>query len=156
MNSYKSSKHGNIRTERIFNLFLFVERGVIMTYGAKYHKITGTEPYKLAHLQSLVEDDVLQSCRFPIPKSLILLDSAIGTRLEGAISVGMFYELVARGRHLTIFEEAFTVMNAPRDPLFCITPVVDGIVTVDRAVVLNIPNPGGDPSNSATEEVNHG
>ena len=151
MNSFKSSKQGDIRTERIFNLFLFVEHGVIATYGAKYHKMTGTEHYKLAHLQSLVEVDVLQSRRFRIPKSFVLLDSATGTRLDGAISVGMFYELVPRGRHLTIFEGAFAVMNAPRDPLFCITPVVDGIVTVDRAVVLNDLNRGGDSSNPATE-----
>ena len=35
MNSFKSSKQGDIRTERIFNLFLFlfVEHGVITTYG---------------------------------------------------------------------------------------------------------------------------
>ena len=156
MNSFKSSKQGGIRTERVFNLFLFVEHGVIATYGAKCHKMSGTEPYKLAHLQSLVNDDVLQSRRFPIPKSFVLVNSATGTRLDGAISVGMFYELVARGRHLTIFEEAFVVLNAPRDPLFCITPVVDGIVTVDSAVVLNDPNPGSDPSDPASKEWSHG
>ena len=142
MNSFKSFEQSDIRTERIFNLFLFVEHGVITTYGAKYHKMSGTEPYKLAHLQSLVDDDVLQSRRFRIPKSFVLLNSATGIRLDGAICVDSFYELVAWGRHPTIFEEAFAVMKAPRDPLFCITPVVGGIVTVDSAVVLNDPKPG--------------
>ena len=156
MNSFNSNEQVDIRTERIFNLFLFVEHGVITTYGAKYHKMTGTEPYKLAHLQSLVEDDVLQSRRFPVPKSFVLLNSATGTRLEGAISVDTFYELLAWGRHSTIFEEAFAVMNAPRDPLFCITPVVGGIVTVDGAVVLNDPNQGSDPSNPESKEGSHG
>ena len=151
MNSFKSFEQSDIRTERIFNLFLFVEHGVITTYGAKYHKMSGTEPYKLARLQSLVDDDVLQSRRFPVPKSFVLLNSPIGIRLDGAICIDSFYELVAWGRHPTIFEEAFAVMKAPRDPLFCITPVVGGIVTVDSAVVLNNPNPGNDPSNPASE-----
>ena len=35
MNSFKSFEQSDIRTERIFNLFLFVENGVITTYGAK-------------------------------------------------------------------------------------------------------------------------
>ena len=47
MNSFKSFEQGEIRTERIFNLFLFVEHGVITTYGAKYHKMSGTEPLKI-------------------------------------------------------------------------------------------------------------
>jgi hypothetical protein len=156
MNSFTSVEQSDIRTERIFNLFLFVENGVIATYGAKYHKMSGPENYKLAHLQSLVDDDVLQSRRFPIPKSFVLLDSATGTRLDGAISVESFYEFVASGRHPTIFEEVFAVMSAPRDPLCCITYVVDGVVTVDSVVVLNDPNPDSAPSNPASKEGGEG
>lgn len=155
MNSFNSIEQVDIRTERIFNLFLFVEHGVISTYGAKYHKLTGTEPYKLAHLQSLVEDDVLQSRRFPVPKSFLLLNSATGIRLEGAISVDTFYELLAWGRHSTIFEEAFAAMNAPRDPMFCITPVVDGVVTVDAVAHLNDLKPNNDSSPLETKEPGH-
>lgn len=156
MNSFKSFDQSDIRTERIFNLFPFVENGVIATYGAKYHKMSGAEHHKLAHLQSLVDDDVLKSHRFPVPKSFVLLNSATGTRLDGAISVDSFHELAACGRRLTIFREAFTVMNAPRDPLFCITHVVGGAVTVDGVMALNAPNPGSDPSNPASKEWSHG
>lgn len=155
MTSFKTSEQGDIRTERIFNLFLFVEHGLIANYGAKYHKMTGTERHKLAYLQSRVEDDVLQSRRFPIPKFFVLVDSATGTRREGAIHLDLLQELVAGGRNLAIFEEAFEAMNAPRDPLFCITPVVDGIVTVDGVALLNILNPGNDPSPLETKEPSH-
>ena len=95
---------------------------------------------------------MLQSRRFPVPKSFVLLNSATGTRLDGAISVDSFYELAACGRHQTIFEEAFAVMNAPRDPLFCISYVVNGVVTVDSVVVLNDPNPDSAPSNPSSKE----
>ena len=155
MNSFNSNKQVDIRTERIFNLFLFVEHGVIASYGATFHKMTGAEHEKLAYLQSRVMDDVQQSRRFPVPKSFVLLNSATGIRLEGAISVDTFYELLAWGRHSTIFEEAFAAMNAPRGPLFCITPVVDGVVTVDVVAHLNDLNPNNDPSPLGTEEPGH-
>lgn len=119
MNSFKSFEQSDIRTERIFNLFLFVEHGVITTYGAKYHKMSGTEPYKLARLQSLVDDDVVQSRRFPIPKSFVLLNSPIGIRLDGAICIDSFYELVACGRHPTIFEEAFKCRQSAPKSIRC-------------------------------------
>lgn len=156
MTSHKSKQQSNTRTERIFNLFVFVEHGLISTYGAVCHKINGTEYYKFAYLQSRVEADVLESRRFPIRKSLRHLDSATGILHEGAVSPEWFYRLASWGSHLPIFEEAFVAMNAPSDPLFCITPVVDGIVTVDSAVVLNDPNPGSDPSNPASKEWSHG
>ena len=95
---------------------------------------------------------MLQSRRFPVPKSFVLLNSATGTRLDGAISVESFYELVASGHHPTVFEDAFAIMSAPRDPLFCITYVVNGVVTVDSVVVLNDPNPDSAPSNPASKE----
>ena len=52
MNSFNFNKQVDIRTERIFNLFLFVEHGVIASYGATFHKMTGAEHDKLAYLQS--------------------------------------------------------------------------------------------------------
>lgn len=145
----------DVRTERIFNLFLFVEHGVITTYGATYHKMTGTENKKLAYLQLRVTQDVAASRRFSVPKSFELFNTASGTRKFGAISIDAFYELATSGRHLEMFEEAFAAMNAPRDPLVCITPVVDGVVTVDGLALLIDPNLGHGSSLVEAPEHSH-
>lgn len=118
-----------VSKERIFNLFIFVDKGIISTYGAIFHKITGTEQEKYVYLKSKVEDDLPKSRRFRVPKHYSLLDPTNGAKWEGAIPADSFYQLATVGRQLPLFEEAFVSMNAPRAPLFCITPVIDGVIS---------------------------
>lgn len=51
-----------------------------------------------------------------------------GAKLLGAITNDTFRFLASGQRHLQVFEQAFTTLNAPSAPLFCITFVIDGDV----------------------------
>lgn len=116
--------------ERVFNLFLFIDKGIISTYGAYFHKISGTEDQKCEYLKAHVQIDLPKARRFRVPKHYSLLDPTNGAKWEGAISADGFYQLAAVHHQLPLFEEAFISMRAPRGPLFCITAVADGIPVI--------------------------
>lgn len=115
-------------TEKVFNLFLFENAGLIREFGAVFHKVSGTDVQKQEFLKSKVLSDVTSARRFPIPKDYLKFNPIKGASVEGLLSAETFRQLREMDMHLAVFEAAFKVMNAPRQPLWCLTFVVDGEV----------------------------
>ena len=110
-------------SEKIFNLFLFVDGELITKLGGVCHEKSGSDRDKLSFLQANVNDDLPKAIEFPVPGRYQLMTSSglkPGLRYEGYTKLG---EL---GKHLDVFEEIFAHFNGPPDPLSCITPIVDG------------------------------
>jgi hypothetical protein len=110
-------------TEKIFNLFLFVESDVIVGLGARCRQADGSDREKLAFLQRQVKHDLQKAERFPVPKryQVVFPDGRTGT----GIRYQSYQKLAMLQRHLDLFEEIFTHFGASASPLMCFTPVVD-------------------------------
>ncbi|MBK6433825.1 hypothetical protein [Candidatus Amarolinea dominans] len=106
-------------TERIFNLFYFTQNDVIHELGVVVHELKGTDSEKMAFLQNSITKDFLGSRRFLIP------------RKYAGLTVDAFFALCRLGKHLEVYEEIFFELNAPFDPLCCVTPIVDGRPKID-------------------------
>ena len=121
-------------TERIFNLYLFIESGltlsgVIRELGATVHEQSGTDADKIAFLQKQATADLTEARRFAVPERYVLVAVNSDATRNGLDYRG-YERLVQGGRYLELFEEVFEAMNASDDPLICITPVVDGKVQI--------------------------
>lgn len=110
--------------ERLFNLFVFVDDGIIRELGAATHDRAGTDQEKLKFLQAQVSTDFSATRRFPVPSRYILVKP--GAADDAGLQYRAFQALTQSGRHLEVFEEVFAALEGPDNPLFCITPVVNG------------------------------
>ena len=121
-------------TERIFNLYLFIQSGltqsgIIRGLGARVHERSGTDSDKIAFLQKQAAADLAEVQRFPVPAQYVLV-AINSAATQTGLDYRSYEKLVQAGRHLEVFEEVFQAMNAPADPLICITPVVDGNIRI--------------------------
>lgn len=111
--------------EKIFNLFVFLEDGMIQEIGAVSHMLKGSDNYKMKYLQSQVVTDLPRAKRYCVPDrySSVMPDNKC---INAQPSYDILHILSAEGRQLEFFEEVFVDMGAPVNPLYCITPIVDG------------------------------
>ncbi len=121
-------------TERIFNLYLFIQSGltasgIIQELGARMHERSGTDADKIAFLQKQAAEDLAEVQRFPVPARYVLV-AINSAATQAGLDYRGYEKLVQGGRHLEVFEEVFQAMDAPADPLICITPVVDGNIRI--------------------------
>ncbi len=129
--------------EYIVNLFLFIDTTcmpgaqVLRQIGASWHEREGTDAEKLAYLQSCVEADFPSSKRYLLPKWCVLVDLS-GRAVKGLLTYPTFQKLREVGRQMEVLEDAVFqhCPHAPRQPLMCITPVVDGKVRVEGQIDL--------------------
>ena len=122
-------------TERIFNLYLFIQSGltasgIIQELGARVHERSGTDSDKIAFLQKQAAADLAQVQRFPVPAQYVLV-AVNSAATQAGLDYRGYEKLVQGGRHLEVFEEVFQALGAPADPLICITPVVDGKIQIE-------------------------
>jgi hypothetical protein len=103
-------------TERIFNIFMFFEEGLTRQYGVRHHAVGGSDHEKLDYLRAAVDHDFKSAKRFDLSRSFTLEQWRAAQRL---------------GNVLGLFEEAFTTYRASATPIFCVTPIVDGIPRID-------------------------
>jgi len=113
--------------EQVFNLFLFVNDGLIRELGISIHEVNGSDATKLKHLQRNVNGDFPRARRFAVPRRYAAA-TGNGVIEAGVLTHNLFNEMALVGRQVAVFEEMFTAVGAPRDPLTCITPVVDGVI----------------------------
>lgn len=125
------TKQEDEQVEPIFNLFVFVNDGLIAEVGATCHRMNGTDAAKTAFLQQRVNVDWQTTKRYPLPAHFKMVSS--GTQLPG-ISYEMFLALIQADKHLELFEAAFQEFDASDSPLFCITPIVDGVPKMEVMV----------------------
>ncbi|MGC1362727.1 MAG: hypothetical protein WA419_13780 [Silvibacterium sp.] len=97
--------------EPAYNLFVYVEMPTIKELGVAVHHLDGTDQEKLLELQNLVDTDYKTAARYR-PRNLITWEY-----YEGLVSLGL---------ELSVFEAIFQDLNAPKQPLVVITPVVNG------------------------------
>jgi hypothetical protein len=120
--------------ETIYNLFLVIEHdGLVRSLGVVGHECGGGDEGKYRLLQGAVEEDIPAARIFPVPKRFVTFVEG-GRELEsveGSISFAHYETLLRDGAHLDLFEELLEVVDAPPDPLVCITPVVDGVPVID-------------------------
>jgi hypothetical protein len=111
-------------SEKVFNLFLFVENDIIVGLGARCHEAHGSDREKLSFLHRQVKHDPTAAIRFPVPRryQLVFPDGTTGTGLQ----YQSYQTLAMLQRYLDLFEDIFTHFQASDSPLMCITPIVAG------------------------------
>lgn len=112
--------------EKIFNFFLYTDGIFINQLGVVVHEMDGAEEDKIEFLRSSVYKDHL------IADVANVRLCSIGTS-DGKFKYSSYMALARTGRSLEIFEEFFTRYNAPKSPLCCITPIVNGEPKLDIA-----------------------
>jgi hypothetical protein len=105
--------------EKIFNLFYFSKSGIITELGAVAYELEDSDAEKNAFLARSVTEALLICKKYPVPKAF-----------AGLTDVS-YFSLTRIGTHLEVFEEIFSLLGAPANPLCCITPIVDGVPTID-------------------------
>jgi hypothetical protein len=111
--------------EKIFNLFLYISENVIWQIGAAVYEFNGTEDEQIAFLLENAEVDAPRAPRYSVPAHFKMLD---GTGVEHiAIPPNAWELIVESGRQLEVFEELLERLEASETPLYCLTPVVDGV-----------------------------
>ena len=126
--------------ETVFNLYVILEEGFICSLGVTAHECSGSDSEKLRFLQKNVRGDYEATRTFPVPPryETALAGSDVPVKVAGTISFEKYMRLSSDGKQLDIFEEVFSAIGAPPDPLVCITPVVDGVPRADGVVEFGI------------------
>jgi hypothetical protein len=122
-------------SEIVANLFVYVHDGVVEELGVVRHDFEGTDDQKIAFLKSQVVTDASRATRHPLPvaniKTWIRVDATNGLPFQ------MYSYLARTGNALRFFEEPLAAINAPQEPLVCITPIVDGKPEIDVLTHVN-------------------
>ena len=126
--------------ERVFNLFLFIRGDLIEEVGVVVHESNGDDGEKLRALQVAVATDCDRARRCPVPDRFRVVERRDGVerQIPGRLSYAGYQQLTALGRHLELFESLFEDVNAPPDPLTCITPIVDGEPRIEGVEAFGI------------------
>ncbi len=106
-------RKGDCVTETAYNLFLYISQSSITEIGIMPHILEGTDSEKLSFLQARVQQDHQTANR--IQPSIV-------------ITWRNYEALMRLGRQLEIFKSLFQELEAQRNPLVVITPVVNGTV----------------------------
>jgi hypothetical protein len=124
--------------ERIFNIFLYIQKGFVLQIGCTAHERSGSDHEKMRFLQEQVKEDYKRCERFQLPDWCMVVDST-GACLRRCITYDTFNSLRLADR-LLMLEEVFQASHAPQSPLIVITPVVDGAPAIDVVTDLeNVP-----------------
>lgn len=115
--------------EIIFNLYVYSTNDIINKIGAVTYSKSGSDEEKLLFLQTRVYEDLKIAQIFNVPESY-KLELANGDIITGILK-DRYLELQHNSSELFIFEEAFKKLNAPKEPLICITSVVDGDILIE-------------------------
>ncbi|MFA6978523.1 MAG: hypothetical protein WC209_04280 [Ignavibacteriaceae bacterium] len=103
-------------TEKILNLYLVIEQGVIEEFRAYSYEADGSDEEKISLLKTNAANDFHSSFKFDAPVS------NAGKKMK----YKQFSRLEKQGKQFLLFEEIFQKFQVPDSPLVCLTPVVDG------------------------------
>jgi hypothetical protein len=110
--------------EKVFNLFLYTDGTYVTDLGLVVHEIGGSDKQKMEFLKNSINDDYLQA------DVATIRSCKIGTS-DGKLKYSSYMALARVGRSFEVFEELFARYNAPRNPLCCITPIINGEPQID-------------------------
>ena len=103
---------------------------MVHSVGAIEYLQGGTDADKISFLQSRIAEDYLKALRFPIPSNV----ASNGVSADHSLNVigwDDYCLLSDTGRLMALFEPILASLEAPREPLFVVTPIVDGKVRID-------------------------
>ncbi|MBR8251682.1 hypothetical protein [Burkholderia cenocepacia] len=109
------------KLEPIYNVYTFFEAGELMSVGIKRYYRQGSDKKKLEFLQARATLDFSVAERIPLATPM--------SREE-------YHARERMGQTLAIFEPLFAAVDAGYTPLFCVTPIVDGVPTIHVSVPL--------------------
>ncbi|MFZ4394610.1 MAG: hypothetical protein ACOYOU_03170 [Kiritimatiellia bacterium] len=113
-----------MQTERIVNLFVYIEGDRLCSFGAVVHLGQGSDDEKIAFLRDRVAVDAGQATHYPIPTASF--NVWLGVDTKGDVTFDMFSYLCRIGKALLVFEHVLRSVDVSQQPLVCITPVKDG------------------------------
>lgn len=102
--------------ETIYNIFYFVENGIISEAAITTHDADGSDEEKVELLKSLVLSDLAKATRIPLSK---------------VISYSTYNAMMRLGTHLEAFDVLFASVGEPSAPVCGITAIVDGSPRID-------------------------
>jgi hypothetical protein len=124
-------------SERVVNLFLYVERNLIKSLGAVAHDFEGDDNSAKVFLQRRAGVDASLATRYPLP--IADIKSWLGVDAGQGLSLEIFSYLRRIGKSIWLFEGPLRDLQAPEIPLVCITPIVDGKPLIDSVAHVNPP-----------------
>lgn len=128
--------------ENIYNLFVFLEGDDAKELGVVCHQYAGGDSEKTTYLQLHMKTDLGNAQKFSLPyeelRIWLNLDS------DQSFSFKMLSYFIRIGHVLRLFESVFKEINAPKQPLTCITLVQDGVPRVDAVSDLDPTVSGGE------------
>jgi hypothetical protein len=96
--------------EQGYNLFVYCDASEVKEVGVAVHELNGTDQEKLLAMRNLVDTDFQTATRYKLKRPMSW----------------QYYEGLGRlGRELEIFEELFVLLDAPKQPLVVITPILN-------------------------------
>ncbi len=107
--------------EAIYNVYTYFEGGELRALGIKQYVRQGRESKKLAFLRERATRDFSSVRRVPMARS---------------IPREQYFAMERLGETIHLFEPLFREVGAGAAPLFCVTPIVDGVPTIDASVPL--------------------
>jgi hypothetical protein len=121
--------------EKIANLFLFVNDGMISEVGVVWHDRDGTDEEKLFFLQAAVDSDFQKSTRHRLPKSYVIVQGSSDDTHLGAFTYDSLMLLRQSDQEQwNIFLENVVWCHydfVPATPLMCVTPIVNGKIAIE-------------------------
>ncbi|WP_205970932.1 hypothetical protein [Paraburkholderia sp. Tr-20389] len=107
--------------EAIFNVFTFFDAGELRAVGIKQYVRQGSDKKKMAFLRERATRDFSSARRVPLARPM---------------PREQYFAMERLGDTPHLFEPLFREVGAGATPLFCVTPIVDGVLTVDVSVPL--------------------
>jgi hypothetical protein len=117
-----------------FNLFAFLHGEDVYALGGARHDEELSEAEMLAFLQMAVPHDAISAYRQGFNAAHYTTELSDGTV---AIPGRLFGRLQQTGQVLSLFEGIFRRLDAPEDPLICLTIVRDGIPVNDDGPIYH-------------------
>lgn len=107
--------------EPVYNVYTYFEAGELQAVGIKQYYRQGSDEKKLAFLRERATLDFLSAKRVPL---------AVPMKREE------YHARERMGETVFMFEPLFAAVGAGYEPLFCVTPIVDGVPTIHVSVPL--------------------
>ena len=127
-------KPNTAKTQTGFNLFAFLHGDDVYALGGARHEEALTEAEMIAFLQMAVPHDAISACRQGFAAAPFTTELSDGTI---ALPGHLFRNLQRNGQVLGLFKGIFHRLDAPENPLVCLTVVRDGIPMNDDGPIYH-------------------
>jgi hypothetical protein len=111
--------------EKVFNLFLFIDKAIITEIGVIINEIIGSDDDKMEFMKNAVSSGFEKSIRFLVPANFKVFVN--GRTMQG-VSFDTYARMRSMGAEIELFQEIFEHYYTQGIPLFWVTPIINGII----------------------------